>query len=149
MEGAVSKSAPKSDVRHPFDLGGIDALVEQGKTVVSAGDSALIELALKALEEGITATFYFKDSIFTEVIRRWYVTSERARVADLHPISAEEAARIKADFKIEFEGFSSRATCPRCRSVYSTYEFIQQGIKEHGEEAVRATFSLKHASVLQ
>jgi hypothetical protein len=150
MEGAVSNSVPQSDSPHPFDLGGVDALVRQGRTVISGENSAIIKLALKALEEGITATFYLKDALFTEVMRRWYATSERAKVADLHPISAEEAARIKADFDIEItDGFSSKVTCPRCESVYGTYEFIQQGIKEHGERAVRATFSLKDASVLQ
>jgi hypothetical protein len=150
MEGEVSNSAPQSDARHPFDLGGVDALVQQGKTVISGENSAIIQLALTALEEGITATFYLKDALFTEVLRRWYRNSERAKVADLHPISVEEAARVKADFNIEItDGFASRVTCPRCESVYSTYQFIQQGIKEHGEEAVKATFSLKDASVLQ
>ena len=146
----MSNSEQKSDIRHPFDLRGVDALVQQGKTVISGEDSAIIELALKALEGGITATFYLKDALFTEILRRRYLTSERAKVADLHLISKEEATRIKADFNIEItDGFSSRVTCPRCESVYSTYQFIQQGIKEHGEEPVRATFSLKDASVLQ
>lgn len=146
----MSNSVTKSDSQHPFDLGGIDALVKRGKAVISGENSAIIELALKALDEGITATFYLKDNLFTEIMRRWYAKSERGKVANLHPISKEEAARIKEDFDIEItDGFASKVTCPRCESVYSTYQFIQQGIKEHGEEAVRATFSLKEASVLQ
>jgi hypothetical protein len=146
----MSDSSPKSEKRHPFDLKGVDALVQQGRTVISGEDSAIIELALKALEEGITATFYLKDSLFTEIMRRRYLTADRTKVGDLHLISAEEAARIKEDFNIEItDGFSSRVTCPRCESVYSTYQFIQQGISEHGEDAVKATFSLKDASVLQ
>lgn len=146
----MADSVPRSDKRHPFDLRGVDALVQQGKTVISGEDSAIIALAMKALEEGITATFYLKNSLFTEVLRRWYLTAEHGKAGDLHLISAEEAVRINEDFHIEItDGFSSRVTCPRCESVYSTYQFIQQGIKEHGEEPVRATFSLKEASVLQ
>lgn len=134
----------------PINLGAIEALVKQGKAVISAEDSAVIELALKLIEEGKTATFYLKDVLFTEIIRRRNSTPDGAAAsANLQPLSAEEAARIKADFSIEIDGGSSKETCPRCRSVYGTYEFIQQGIKEHGEEAVRAVFSLKGVSVLQ
>jgi hypothetical protein len=146
----LPNTPPQSDARHPFDLGGVDALVQQGKAVISGDNTSIIDLALLALKEGITATFYLKDAQFTEVLRRWYGTAQRVKSSDLHPISAEEGARIKADFNIEItDGFSSRVTCPRCESVYSTYQFIQQGMKEHGEEAIRATFSLKNASILQ
>jgi hypothetical protein len=131
---------------HAVDFGAIETLLKQGKTVISAEDSAIIELALKTIEEGKTATFYLKDVLFTEIIKR---RSQTSPVVDLEPLSLEEAARIKADFKIELDGCSSRETCPRCQSVYGTYEFIQQGIKEHGEEALRAVFSLKGVSVLQ
>lgn len=132
----------------PVDLGTIETLVKQGKTVISAEDSAIVELALKAIEIGITATFYLKQAQFSEIIRRNW-TPERLNTTNFQPLSLEEIARIKADFNIELDGYSSRETCPRCGSVYGTYEFIQQGIKEHGEEAVRAVFSLKNASVLQ
>lgn len=37
----------------------------------------------------------------------------------------------------------SRATGSRCGYLYSTYEFIQQGIQEHGEDVVKSTFSFK------
>lgn len=128
------------------DFGAIETLVKQGKTVISAEDSATIELALRAAEEGKTATFYLKDDLFAEIIKRWYRTSEGAK---LQPLSSGEVARIRSDFNIELDGYSSKETCPRCGSAYGTYEFIQQGIKEHGEEVVRAVFSLKSVSVLQ
>lgn len=131
------------------DFGAIETLVKQGKSIISAEDSAVIELAMKTIEEGKTATFYLKEVLFAEIIKKRYRTSERARAANLQPLSLEEAARIKADFNIELDGYSSKETCPRCESVYGTYEFIQQGIKEHGEEAVRAVFSLKNVSVLR
>lgn len=149
MEEAHGMAATHSSQGPAFDFGAIETLVKQGKTVVSAEDSAIIELAMEAIEEGKTATFYLKDVLFTEIVQRRYRTSENARSVHLEPLSSEEAARIKADFDLELDGCSSKETCPRCRSVYGTYEFIQQGIKEHGKEAVRAVFSLKGVSVLQ
>lgn len=132
-----------------MNLGAIQNLVTQGKAVISAEDSAIIDLAMNALEEGQTATFYLKDVLFTEIIQRRSRTSESAAAVDLEPLSSEEAARIKADFDIQIDGCSSKETCPRCESVYGTYEFIQQGIKEHGQEAVKAVFTLEGVSVLQ
>ncbi|MEO5980126.1 MAG: hypothetical protein ABIS36_24340 [Chryseolinea sp.] len=132
------------------DFESIETLLNQGKTVISAEDSAIIELALKITEEGKTATFYLKDTLFTEVIRRRVATSDgAAATGDLEPLSSEEAARIKADFEIELDGASTKEICPRCKSIYGTYEFIQQGVKEHGKDAVKAVFSLKGVSVLQ
>ncbi len=127
------------------ELEAIQTLVKQGKSVVSAEDAAIIDLAMKAIEERHTATFYIKDALFTEIIRRRHTTS----TANLEPLLSKEAAGIKTDFHIELDGYSSREACPRCGSVYGTYEFIQQGMKEHGEEAVRAVFSLEGVSVLQ
>ena len=144
-------SMTTSTVSHgaPMDLGAIETIVKQGKTVITTEDAAIIDVAIKALEQGHTATFYLKDSLFTEIIRRRYATQERAIPVNMEPLSPEEAERIKKDFNIELDGFSTKEACLRCQSIYGTYEFIRQGIKEHGEEAVRAVFSLKHVSVLQ
>jgi hypothetical protein len=130
------------------NFGAIETLVHHGKAVVSSEDSAIIEWAKKAIAEGRTATLYLKPTVF-EAIRRWYWTPERAEIARLKPISAEHAARVKSDFNIEVDGNANSLDCPRCGHAYSTYEFIQQGIEEHGEEAVRAVFSLKRTAVLQ
>jgi hypothetical protein len=67
-------------------------------------------------------------------IRRWYWTPERAKIVGFKPISAEQAAKVKSDFNIEVDGYATSSDCPRCGHVYSTYEFIRQGIEEHGEE---------------
>lgn len=136
--------------KHAVDFGAIQSMVKQGKTVISAEDSAVIDLALEAIEKHKTATFYLKDALFLEIIKRRSEQIAGSPAAPyLEPLSKEEAAKIKADFKIEMDGASSKETCPRCETVYGTYEFIQQGIKEHGEEAVRAVFSLEGVSVLQ
>jgi len=136
--------------RRSFDLSGIDELVKRGNTVISGEGRAITDLALLALENGVTATFYLKDNLFSEVMRRWYAKSGQAKATNLQPISKDEAERIKKDFDIEItDGFASKVHCPRCESEYGTYQFIQQGIAEHGEEAIKATFSLKEASILQ
>lgn len=130
------------------NFGAIETLVHQGKAVVSSEDSAIIGWAKKTIAEGRTATLYLKPAVF-EAIRRWYWTPRRVEIAGLKPISAEQAARIKSDFKVEVDGNANSLVCPRCEHVYSTYEFIQQGVEEHGEELVRAVFSLKRVAVLQ
>jgi hypothetical protein len=130
------------------NFGAIETLVHQGKTVVSSEDSAIIEWAIKAITEGRTATLYLKPTVF-EAIRRWYWTPKRAEIVGLKPISAEQAARIKSDLNIVVDGYANSLDCPRCGHAYSTYEFIQQGFEEHGEEVVRAAFSLKRAAILQ
>ena len=126
----------------------IETIVHQGKAVVSSEDSAIIEWAFKTIAEGRTATLYLKPTVY-EAIRRRYWTPERVEIARLKPISAETAARVKSDFKIEIDGNANSLDCPRCGHVYSTYEFIQQGFEQHGEEVVRAAFSLKRTAILQ
>lgn len=132
----------------PINFDTIQTLVHQGKTVVSSEDSAIIEWAIKTITEGRTATLYCKPTVF-EAIRRWYWTPERVKLVGFKPISPEQAARVKSDFNIEVDGYANSLDCPRCGHVYSTYEFIQQGIEEHGEELVRAAFSLKRAAIIQ
>jgi hypothetical protein len=134
--------------RPPLNFDAIEALVHQGKTVVSSEDSAMIEWAIEAITEGRTATLYCKPTVF-EAIRRWYWTPERAEIVGFKPISAEQTERVRKDFNIEVDGYANSLHCPRCGHVYSTYEFIQQGIEEHGEEYVRAAFSLKRAAIIQ
>jgi hypothetical protein len=131
-----------------IDFGVIETLVHQGKAVVSAEDSDLIEWAMRSITEGTTATLYLTPTVF-EAIRRWYWTPERVKLVGLEPISAELAAKVKSDFNIEVDGYANSVDCPRCGHPYSTYEFIQQGLEEHGEEFVRTAFSLKRAAILE
>jgi hypothetical protein len=131
-----------------IDFGVIQTLVHQGKTVVSSEDSALVEWAIKALTGGRTSTLYLKPTVF-EAIRRWYWTPERVKLVGLKPISAEQAEKVQSDFNIEVDGYANSLDCPRCGHPYSTYEFIQQGIEEHGEEFVRTAFQLRQAAILE
>jgi hypothetical protein len=130
------------------DFGVIETLVHQGRTVVSSEDSAQVAWAIRMITDGTTATLYLKPNVF-EAIRRWYWTPERVNLVGLEPISAEQAARVKSDFDIEVDGYANRLDCPRCGHPYSTYEFIQQGLEEHGEAFVRSAFSLRQAAILE
>ncbi len=148
MRNNPASEASNQSQSPPLRFDAIETLVHQGKTVVSSEDSAMIEWAIKAIVEGTTATLYCKPTVF-EAIRRWYWTPERAEIVGFKPISAEQAARVRSDFNIEVDGYANSLDCPRCGHVYSTYEFIQQGIEEHGEEHVRAAFSLRRAAIIQ
>jgi hypothetical protein len=131
-----------------IDFGAIQTLVHQGKTVVSSEDSSIIEWAITAATAGRTATLYLKPNVF-EAIRRWYWTPERVKLVGLKPISAQQAEKVQSDFNIEVDGYANSLDCPRCGHPYSTYEFIQQGIEEHGEEFVRTAFQLRQAAILE
>jgi hypothetical protein len=145
---SFSEDQRRCEMEKTTNFGAIETLVHQGKTVISSEDSAMIEWAIKTIAEGRTATLYLKPTAFEAIIRRHW-TPERAKIAGLKPISVEQAAKVKSDFNIEVDGYANSLDCPRCGHVYSTYEFIQQGIEEHGEEHVRAAFSLKRAAILQ
>jgi hypothetical protein len=125
-----------------IDFGSIETLVRQGKSVVSSDDASTIEWALNAIREGRIATLYVSKPVLQAILKRYW-TPKRIEFAKLKPISAEQAARVKSDFNIEIDGYANTLECPRCGHPYSTYEFIQQGIQEHGEELVRSAFSFK------
>lgn len=122
------------------DFNAIEALVDQGKSVVSSDDASAVELALDTVRRGRTATLYVSKPVLQAILSRYW-TPKRVDFAGLRPIPADETARIKEDFDLDVDGYANSLECPRCHSHYSTYEFIQQGIKEHGEKAVKATFS--------
>ncbi len=94
----------------------IEALVQQGKTVVSSEDSAVVRSAIKSIKEGRTETLYLKPTVF-EAIRRWYWTPDRAKLVGFKPITPEVSERVKEDFKISCRwicqqlGLSSLRSC--------------------------------------
>lgn len=132
----------------PIDFSAIETLVRQGKAVVSSEESAIVRSALKTIAEGRTATLYLKPTVLESILRRYW-SPNLAKAFGLRPITQEQAAKIKSDFDIEIDGAANTLDCPRCGRGYSTYEFIQQGFKEHGEDLVRAVFALKGVGILQ
>lgn len=120
----------------------IEALARQGQTVVSLDESSTVEWALNATREGRTATLYVSKPLLRRILKQYW-TPERMEFAGLKAMSDEQIARVKSDFHLELNGYANTIECPHCGAPYSTYEFIQQGIEEHGEDVVRATFSFK------
>ncbi len=102
----------------------------------------------RKIASGDTMTLYLKPTVF-ETIRRWYWTPDRMKMVGLAPVTNDMNEKVKTDFGIDIDGYANTLDCPRCGDAYSTYEFIAQGVEEHGEEMVTKTFSLKRAAILQ
>jgi len=132
----------------PLDLESIQKLVHQGKSVVSSEDSEMVKWAIKRIKGGEKMTLYLKPTVF-DAIERWYWTPERMQLVGLEPLTPQLKKKIKNDFGIKIDGYANSLECPRCSAQYSTYEFIEQGIEQHGGDIVRQTFSLKRAAVFQ
>ncbi|TMR10951.1 hypothetical protein ETD86_37495 [Nonomuraea turkmeniaca] len=131
-----------------MDIAKIVAVVKQGKTVVSGEDSMIVDAVLRATEENRKATFYVPRALHEEVMARYW-TSERLKQTGTEPVSDEEARRIKAELDLDINGYSNRIDCPRCGHVYDMYEFLKQGIAEHGREIVEGILALEDAAVIR
>jgi len=131
-----------------MDISSIVALVKQGKTVVSGEDSMIVDAVLRATEEKRRATFYVSRILKDEIMARYW-TPERVEEVGLMPVSLEEAGRIKADFGLDVGGYSNRFDCPRCGHGYGAYEFLKQGIEEHGREVPESILSMEDTAVIQ
>lgn len=129
-------------------IAAIEKLVRAGKTVLSAEKGSVIETILRAVEEGLTATFYVTIDQYNEVMRKHW-TPERVQATGLKAVSADEIKRIKKDLGVDGSGYSNSFNCPRCEHPYGMYEFLAQGIKEHGKSAVAAITELKDIGVVR
>lgn len=130
-------------------LSSIDAVVSGGKGVVSADNSIIIAMVQEALKvDRMETTFYVSPEVGAAV-RQWYLTPRRIKEMDVKVVSKEELARIKSELGVNVPGgFSSRAHCPNGHT-YGLFEFVQQGIREHGRERVREIMELKNSAVLR
>ena len=60
------------------------------------------------------------------------------------------AAKIGSKLGLDnLEGFWFAAVQCECGHTYGAFEFLEQGIRAHGLESVKAVFALKHAKFLQ
>jgi hypothetical protein len=130
------------------DIHEIESVVKQGKAVISGDDSTIIGTVLRAVDEGTTATFYVSLAQQAEIMRR-HCTPDRIKTRGLEPISDEERERIKTDFSIDVDGYFNHMKCPRCGHEYGMYEFIQQGVAEHGIEAVKSVFTMINTAIVR
>lgn len=127
-----------------------DAAVEHGANVVSAERSVVVSMVRDVMDSGQSATFYVTQSQFNAIVE-WYWTPERRKRMQVHPVSVEEKQRIEDELGITASGLhhSNRLKCDDCGSEYGAFEFVQQGMKEHGREVVEAALTMPNASVIR
>ncbi|MFJ8162315.1 hypothetical protein ACIRBY_15480 [Streptomyces sp. NPDC096136] len=127
----------------------IDAMVGEGKVVMSADDSAVVAAVQDALRVGRSVTFYLSLKQ-ADAFRSWYWSPRRIKDRGMEPVSREERRRITSKLGVKDIGpaYSNRLDCA-CGARYGAFEFIEQGIAEHGREAVEAVLALENTYVLR
>ncbi|MGW3710108.1 hypothetical protein ACWDN6_08115 [Streptomyces albogriseolus] len=127
----------------------IDALVRDGRIVMSGDDSSVVAAVQDALKAGRTVTFYLSLGQ-AEAVKAWYWSPRRIKERGMEPVSREERERITSELRVKDIGpaHSNRIEC-ECGAQYGAFEFIRQGIDEHGKESVDAVLALENAYVLR
>lgn len=130
-------------------LASIEAVVSSGNAVVSAEDGAIVAAVQETLEAGRSATFYVTHAQ-AAAVNSWYWTPKRIKETGIEAVPKEEKARIEQELGVKETGalYSNRIPC-ECGRVYGAFEFVQQGIAEHGKAAVGAVLELKETSVIR
>ncbi|MEU6934377.1 MULTISPECIES: hypothetical protein [unclassified Streptomyces] len=130
-------------------LAEIDALVRDGRIVMSGDDTAVVAAVQDALRAGRSVTFYLSPGQ-AETFKAWYWSPRRIKDRGMEPVSREERERITSELGVKDIGpaHSNRIDC-ECGAQYGAFEFIGQGIKEHGKESVDAVLDLEHTYVLR
>jgi hypothetical protein len=131
-------------------LSSIEATVNGGKGVVSADNSTIVAMMQETLRRGRSATFYVSPAQ-AQAVMRWYWTPGRVKEIGYEPVSKEERDKIDSELGIKCTGswYSNRISCPTCGTVYGMFEFMQQGLREHDRDWVKAVLGLKNTSVLR
>jgi hypothetical protein len=144
----TKKVAPRTAGSESF-LNSIDAVVKGGGAVVSADNSIIVAMMQEALRAGRSATFYVSPAQ-AQAVLRWFWTPGRRKEWGMEPISKEERAKIESELKLKAPaGFSNRIQCQTCGGVYGEFEFMQQGLREHGRDFVEGVLNLKNTAVLR
>ncbi|MFE4634884.1 hypothetical protein ACFRJ1_16125 [Streptomyces sp. NPDC056773] len=129
-------------------LAEIDALVRDGRIVMSGDDSAVVAAVQDALKAGRSVTFYLSRGQ-AEAVKAWYWSPRRIKDRGMEPVPREERERIASELGVNIgPAHSNRIDC-ECGAQYGAFEFIEQGIKEHGKESVDAVMALKNTYVLR
>jgi hypothetical protein len=126
----------------------IDAVSGSGKVIISADESTVVEIVKETINSGRSASFYLTDDQ-AKAVKAWYWTPERIKASKIQPVSNEEKARIKAELGIEVHSFRFSPIQCECGHIYGGFEFLQQGVRDHGVNSVRAVFNMKNAMFLQ
>jgi hypothetical protein len=130
-------------------LAHIEAITGAGKATISADDNDIVAIVKESIRSGKRASFYLS-AAQTNAIRAWYWTPARVKASGIKVISSDERSKIQSELGIEnIESFRCTRTECVCGHVYGAFEFLQQGIREHGVDAVRLVFELKNSTFLQ
>lgn len=133
----------------PFSLESVESLVAAGKTIVTTDDATIVAMMAHALSSGRNATFYCTPAQ-AQAVMRLYWTPRRIREVGMERVSEEERRKITSELGIRDMGtaFSNRAQCS-CGGVYGMFEFMQQGLRQHGKEWIGAIAEMKDTAVLR
>ncbi|MCX5010275.1 MULTISPECIES: hypothetical protein [unclassified Streptomyces] len=130
-------------------LAHVEAVVGEGKAVFSADDEAVVAFVQEAIRSGRTASFFLSREQ-ARILRSLHWTPERVKASRLEPVSSEEKSRIESELGLGDIGYFRFADFA-CKNghTFSAYDFLKEGIREHGVDAVKAIFELKNAAFLR
>ncbi|MFE6835065.1 hypothetical protein ACFVFI_09545 [Streptomyces sp. NPDC057705] len=150
---SIERSEPtEATGRTPMESGSlteIDALVRDGKIVMSGDDSAVVAAVQDTLKAGRSVTFCLSPGP-AEAFKAWYWSPRRIKDRGMEPVSREERERITSELGVKDIGPAhSHRIDGECGAQYGAFELIAQGIEEHGKESVDAVLALEDAYVLR
>jgi hypothetical protein len=130
-------------------IGNIDELVNRGKVIITADSSIIHSMVQSAIESGLTSTFYISRKQCLDILRSYW-TLDLIAETGLKSVPKEEIAKIEKqlDVKVVGQCFSNYLECPNGHT-YGAYEFIKQGISEHGPEFVKGVIDAQETSVIR
>ncbi|MGZ5474801.1 MAG: hypothetical protein ACXWG4_12665, partial [Thermoanaerobaculia bacterium] len=126
-------------------LSHVDALAASGKAVLSADDDTIVAIVKETIRSDQTASFYLTRAQAVAV-REWYWTPERTRATGIRPISADEDEKIKSELGLDVTNFRYAPIECDCGHSYGAFDFLAQGIQQHGRDAVQEVFSLEKST---
>ncbi|MGP3689770.1 hypothetical protein ACTVZO_34595 [Streptomyces sp. IBSNAI002] len=126
-----------------------EALVGRGKAVFSGDDAAVVALVQETVRSGGTGAFFLSREQ-ARILGEQHWTPERVKASGLEPVSDEEKARIESELGLGDIG-PFRFAPFTCGSghTFSAYDFLEQGTRHHGADALKAVFELKDAAFLR
>lgn len=130
-------------------LGSIEAVAAGGRAVVSADNSVIIAMMQETAKHGRSATFYVTPAQ-AGAFFRWYWTPRRVKEIGMEQVSKEEREKIERELGVKDMGpwYSNRIQCS-CGGGYGAFEFVQQGLREHGRDWLGVAVEMKDASIVR
>lgn len=127
----------------------VEEVVKEGKAVISADDSVIVNVIQQTVRSEKSATFFVTHDQ-SDMIMRWFFTNERIKRMGMEPVSKEEKQRIEEKLGVKETGslYSNTLRCG-CGAEYGAFEFIQQGIREHGSDFVSNVLEFEETSVIR